>query len=228
MRRFSFERRQRALPEGDLVDASPAEMRVHPVDDDRRVVLRLEREGAFDPEHQGRGSDRRVGIAFGGPRRPLQLDRPGVTRNRFTDDRRPVGDQARLAQAPRGQRLGDQPGSEFSQRAWRRRARASSSLGTEGEGLRHEANRMSANVSALGVRGKAKGDRRANACTGGTATAARSPGARRPAKRPIPIASGSPKCCCSRRPPRRRRPIIRPSSPNGRGSRIWPRPRSRR
>ena len=123
-----LERRQRALPEGDLVDASPAEMRVHPGHDHRGAVLRLERESAFDPQHQGRGNGRRVGIAFGGPRRPLQLDRPGVTRERFADDRRPIGDQARFAQAPRGQRLGDQPGGEFSQRAWRRRARASSSL----------------------------------------------------------------------------------------------------
>ena len=83
---------------------------------------------------------------------------------------------------------------------------------------------MNANVSALRVRGKAKRDRRANASNGGIAAAARSRGARRQARRPIPIASGSPKCCCSRRPPRRRRPIIRPSSPNGRGSRIWPPP----
>ena len=82
-RRFVLERRQRALPEGDLVDASPAEMRVHPVHDHRGAVLRLERKGAFDPQHQGRGNGRRVGIAFGGPRRPLQLDRPGVTRKRL-------------------------------------------------------------------------------------------------------------------------------------------------
>ena len=121
-----LERRQRALPEGDLVDASPAEMRVHPGHDHRRAVLRLERKGAFDPQHQGRGSGRRVGIAFGGPRRPLQLDRPGVTRKRFTDNGRPVGDQARLAQAARGQRLGDQSGSEFSQ-----------ALGAAASGLHH-------------------------------------------------------------------------------------------
>ena len=114
-------RGQGALPEGDLVDASPAKMRVHPVDDHRGAVLRLEREGAFDPQHQGCGNGRRVGIAFARPRRPFELDRPGVARERLADNGRPVGDQARLAQAARGQRLGDQPGREFSQRAWRRR-----------------------------------------------------------------------------------------------------------
>ena len=51
-----LERRQRALPESDLVDASPAEMRVHPSHDHRGAVLRLERESALDPEHQGRGN----------------------------------------------------------------------------------------------------------------------------------------------------------------------------
>ncbi len=81
-----LERRQRALPEGDLVDASPAEMRVHPSHDHGGAVLRLERESALDPEHQGCGNTRRLGVAFGGARRPLQLDRPGVTRKRFADN----------------------------------------------------------------------------------------------------------------------------------------------
>ena len=115
-RRFSLSGGRRALPEGDLVDAPPAKMGVHPSHDHRGAVLRLERESAFDPEHQGGGSSRRVWIAFGGPRRPLQLDRPGMSRKRFADDGGPVGDQARLAQAARGERLGDQPGREFGQR----------------------------------------------------------------------------------------------------------------
>ena len=54
-RRVSLERRQRTLAEGDLLDAAPAEMGVDPRDDDRGAVLRLEREGAVDPEHQRRG-----------------------------------------------------------------------------------------------------------------------------------------------------------------------------
>ena len=78
-------------------------------------------------------SDRRVGIAFGGPRRPLQLDRPGVTRERFADDGRPVGDQARLAQAARGQRLGDQPGGEFGQRLGAAARALHHRFGTESE-----------------------------------------------------------------------------------------------
>ena len=53
-------------------------------------------------------SDRRVRIAFGGPGRPLQLDRSGVTREGLADNGRPIGDQACFAQAARGQRLGDQ------------------------------------------------------------------------------------------------------------------------
>ena len=47
-RRFSLSGGQRALPEGDLVDASPAEMRVHSRHDHRGAVLRLERESALD------------------------------------------------------------------------------------------------------------------------------------------------------------------------------------
>ena len=92
-----LERRQRALPEGNLVDASPAEMRVHPGHDHRGAVLRLERERALDPEHERRRTGGRVGIAFGGSRRPLQFDRPGVTRERFTDNGWPIGDQACFA-----------------------------------------------------------------------------------------------------------------------------------
>ena len=110
-----LDRGQRTLPEGDLADTSPAEMGVDPGHDHRGAVLRLEREGAFDPQHEGRGKIRRIGIALRGPGRPLQFDRPRVTRKRLADDGRPVGDQAPLAQASRGQRLGDQSGREFGQ-----------------------------------------------------------------------------------------------------------------
>ena len=42
-------------------DAAPAEMSVDPLDDDRRDVLRLERESAVHPQHQRRRGDRRLG-----------------------------------------------------------------------------------------------------------------------------------------------------------------------
>ena len=151
-----LERRQRPLPKGDLVDASPAEMRVHPSHDHRGAVLRLERESALDPEHQGRRSGRRVGIAFGGSRRPLQLDRPGVTRERLTDNGWPIGDQACFAQAARGQRLGDQAGGEFSQRLGAAPRALHHRFGTESEDAGHEVDGMSANVSALASEAKRK------------------------------------------------------------------------
>ncbi len=44
------------------------------------------------------------GIPLCRARRPLQLQRPGVARDALADDRRPVGDQARFAEAPRGER----------------------------------------------------------------------------------------------------------------------------
>jgi A/G-specific adenine glycosylase len=144
------------LPEGDLLDASPAEMRVRPSHDHRGAVLRLERESAFDPQHQGRASDRCVGIAFGGPGRPLQLDRSGMTREVLADDGRPIGDQACFAQTARGQRLGDQPGREFSQRLGAAPRALHHRLGTESKKAGHEVDGMSANVSALASEAKRK------------------------------------------------------------------------
>jgi A/G-specific adenine glycosylase len=144
------------LPKGDLVDASPAEMRVRPSHDHRGAVLRLEREGAFDPQHQGRTGDRRVRITFGGAGRPLQLDRSGMTRKRLADDGRPIGDQACFAQAARSQRLGNQPGGEFSQRLGAAPRALHHRLGTEGERAGQEVDGMSANVSALASEAKRK------------------------------------------------------------------------
>jgi A/G-specific adenine glycosylase len=145
------------LPKGDLVDASPAKMRVHPSHDHRGAVLRLERESALDPKHQRRWNSRSVGIAFGGSRRPLQLDRPGVARERFTDNSCPIGDQACFAQAARGQRLGDQPGGEFGQQLGAApRALHHRRLGTGSEDTGHEVDGMSANVSALASEAKQK------------------------------------------------------------------------
>jgi A/G-specific adenine glycosylase len=144
------------LPKGDLVDASPAEMRVYPSHDHRGAVLRLERESAFDPKDESRGGGRRVGIAFGGSRRPLQLDRPGMTRNGLAHNGWPIGDQARLAQAARGQRLGDQPGCEFSERLGAAAPALHHRFGTESEDAQHEVDGMSANVGALTSEAKRK------------------------------------------------------------------------
>jgi A/G-specific adenine glycosylase len=119
-------------------------------------MLRLERESALDPEYEGCGNRRRVGIAFGGSRRPFQFDRSGVARKRFTNDGWPIGDQACFAQAARGHRLGYQPGGEFSQwfgappRALHHRC------GTESKGAGHEIGNMSANVSAPASEAKRK------------------------------------------------------------------------
>src|ERR1700723_3128470 len=131
-------------------------MRVRPSHNHRGAVLRLEREGAFDPQHQGRASDRRVGIAFGGPRRPLQLDWSGMTREGLADDGRPIGDQACFAQTARGQCLGDQPGGEFSQRLGAAPRALHHRFGTESKDAGHEVDGMSANVSALASEAKRK------------------------------------------------------------------------
>jgi A/G-specific adenine glycosylase len=144
------------LPEGDLVDAPPAEMRVRPSHDHRGAVLRLECERALDPQHQGRADDRRVGIAFGGAGRPLQLDGSGMTRQVLADNRWPIGDQAGFSQAARSQRLSDQPGREFSQRLGAAPRALHHWLGARGKKAGHEVDGMSANVSALASEAKRK------------------------------------------------------------------------
>jgi A/G-specific adenine glycosylase len=144
------------LPEGDLVDASPAEVGVRPSHDHRGAVLRLERESAFHPQHQGRARDRRVRIAFGGPRRPLQLDWSGMAREVLADNGRPIGDEARFAQTARGHGLGDQPGGEFSQRLGAAARALHHRLGADSKKAGHEVDGMSANVSALASEAKRK------------------------------------------------------------------------
>ena len=151
-----LDRGQRTLPEGDLADTPPAEMGVDPGHDHRGAVLRLEREGAFDPQHEGRRNIRRIGIALRGPGRPLQFDRPRVTRKRLTDDGRPVGDQAPLAQASRGQRLGDQSGREFSQPLGAAASALHHCFGGRREKRGLGVQRMSANVSAPASEAKRK------------------------------------------------------------------------
>ncbi len=49
---------ERPLAEGDAADAAPAEMGVDPLDDHCRGVLRFEREGRVDAQHQRRRRDR--------------------------------------------------------------------------------------------------------------------------------------------------------------------------
>ena len=152
------------MPKGDLVDASPAEMRVHTSQDHLGAVLRLERESALDPQHQGCGNDWRVRIAFCSSRRPLQLDRPGVARKRVTDNGLPIGDQACFAQAARGHRLGDQPGREFSQPLGAAPRALHHRFGTESEDTGHEVEWHERQCRRAGVRGKAKDDCCPHAC----------------------------------------------------------------
>ena len=76
--RFGSAPPDRPLLEDDPADAAPAVMGVDALEHDRREVLHLEREGALDPHHQGRGfrpraRDRRPrGAAL-----PLDLERAG-------------------------------------------------------------------------------------------------------------------------------------------------------
>ena len=88
-------------------------------------------------------------------RRPLQLDRSGVPRQRFAD-RGPIGDQACLAQATGGQRLGDQAGGEFRQRLGAAPRALHHRFGAESGDAEHEIGNMSGNVSALASEAKRK------------------------------------------------------------------------
>ena len=92
----------------------------------------------------------------------LQLDRPGVTGDGFANDRRPIGDQARFSQAPRGQCLRDERGSEFGEQ-----------LGAGARALHHRldvgmVNCMNANVSALRSKAKRNAIVASYACMVGT------------------------------------------------------------
>ena len=131
-------------------------MRVRASHDNRGAVLRLEREGAFHPQHQGRAGGRRIRIAFGGPRRPLQLNRSGMTGEGLADNGRPIGNQAGFAQTARGHRLGDEPGGEFSQRLGAAARALHHRFGTDGKKAGHEVDGMSPNVSALASEAKRK------------------------------------------------------------------------
>ena len=79
-----------------------------------------------------------------------------MARERFTDDGWPIGDQACFAQAARGQRLGDQPRGEFSQRLGAAPRALHHRFGAESEGTGNEVDRMSANVSAPASKAKRK------------------------------------------------------------------------
>ena len=104
-------RGERPLAERDAADAAPAEMGVDALDDDRRGVLRLERERRVDAQHQRRRRDR-IRVLARAARRPLDLRRLGVARDVGADDVGPVGDQAHLAEAARGERRRDDAGEQ--------------------------------------------------------------------------------------------------------------------
>ncbi len=117
-------------------------------------MLRLKRESPLHPEHEGRRNRRRVGFVFGGTRGPLQFDRPRVSCKRLADNGWPISDQACFAQAARGQRLGDQPGCEFSQRLGAAPRALHHRLGEESVDATHEVDGMSSNVSVLASKAK--------------------------------------------------------------------------
>ena len=91
-------------------------MRVDPRHDGRAGVLRFEREGAVDAQHQRRRRARFVGIALGAARRPLQLDRPCIGGDLRADDLRPMGDEARLAKSARGERRANEIAEKCAER----------------------------------------------------------------------------------------------------------------
>ena len=149
-----LERRQRPLAEGDLVDAAPAEMGVHPGDDDRGAVLRLERECALDPEHQGRGLRRRFGVASWRPAAATgarSAGRDGRRSRRRSPASRRSGSLRRGRARPAPPTMS--PGVNSASRLAPRRAGFIIARAW-GEGLAQVV--MSANVSALGGKAKRK------------------------------------------------------------------------
>ena len=87
-------------------------MRVDPLDDQPRQMLRLQRESAVDAQHQGRGRADQVRIGFRAARRPVQPLEASEAGDVEPDDLRPMRNQADLAQAARGERRLDH-GGEF-------------------------------------------------------------------------------------------------------------------
>ena len=103
---------ERPLAQRDPADAAPAQMGVDPRDDDRRGVLRLQREGRVDAQNQGRWAPARRGL-LGAARRPLDLRRLGVARD------------ARRRRSPASRRSGSSGrgrARRASARRWRRAA----------------------------------------------------------------------------------------------------------
>ena len=192
-------------------------------------MLRLQREGAFDAQHQSRRPRRRVGIAPGGARRPLHFDRPAACGDLRAGDFAPVGHQARLAEALARQSGLDELGEELAERRSRRSALSSPAVSSPafvppmiGAMKRHivEPLNLDSRRSGRAARGVARlvGPPPAHSTL---ARASR-------ASRRTPIASGCPKSCCSRRRCRRRRLISSASSRSGRASKISPPPRLKR
>jgi len=86
----------------------------------------------------------------------LQLNRARVTSQSLSGNGRPIGDQACLAQAALGERLGNQAGRELCQRLGAAPRGLHHSCGTESEDAEHEVDSMSANVSAQALEAKRK------------------------------------------------------------------------
>ncbi len=92
----------RPLLEAEPADAAPTEMRVDAGDELVAHVLQLERETAFDANHQRRRLRRGVGLAGRRTRRPDELDRPRRRGEALADDVVPIQDKIRFAEALAG------------------------------------------------------------------------------------------------------------------------------
>src|SRR5260221_891115 len=89
-RRRALLRRRSALDEGEADHRAIAEIAVDALEQHRLAVLDLKREGGGDAQPQG------AVPPFAA--REGQLDRPAMPRQLLADDRRPLGEQLRLAE----------------------------------------------------------------------------------------------------------------------------------
>src|SRR4051812_43946697 len=96
--------RYRPLLQDEAADAAPAVMGVDALDQQRRQMLHLEREGALDAHDQGRGLRPRLGIEPALPARPFELHGARGLRQALAGDLRPSRDHVRGRKALRRER----------------------------------------------------------------------------------------------------------------------------
>ncbi len=184
-------------------DRLPAEEAVDPLQDDAGQVLDFERGRAFDPQHQGAGLGglgRRAarghwiftGSAVGGDLRP---DDVGPARHQFGRGEALPGE--RIAQRL-AERVRTAAGRAFWRAcSWRHGSAIDRPMTLAAPNAGRSAPRRRESVRQPPERPRPT---RRRCSPGTTATAACCRGARGPARRPIPTASGCPRSCCSRPP----------------------------